>query len=200
LSLFIVFEGIDGSGKSTQVDLLAQNLESNNKEHSIVREPGGTSIGELIRTELKNSPNLEPLTQLLLFSACRSELLAKIIIPKINHEQIVICDRYIYSTIAYQGYAQGLNLSLINTVINLSTQDLEPDLVIFIDTPVEIAKERRKETSSDYYDSKNADFHERIRTGYLSMAHSSSKWVTIDGSQNAQQISNIIWEKIKPLI
>ncbi len=200
MSLFIVFEGIDGSGKTTQVELLSQKLTSIKKPNIIVREPGGTSIGEAIRKELKNNPDLDPVTQLLLFSACRTQLIKEVINPNLKNNQIVISDRYVFSTIAYQGYADGLDTDVIQNLINISTEGLIPDLVIFIDTPIETAKARRETEAGDHFDNKPLDYYKRIRDGYLSISSTVSNWVTIDGTDDPQEISKLIWQKIRPLI
>ena len=200
MSLFIVFEGIDGSGKTTQAELLAEKLKSIQQSNIIKREPGGTPLGESIRKELKSNPNLDPVTQLFLFSACRTELIKDVINPNLEEGHIVICDRYIFSTIAYQGHAEGLHIAYIENMIDLSTGGLTPDIVIFIDTPVEIAKKRRENETNDYYDQKDIDYYVRTREGYISMASSSVNWVTHDGSKEPNELAKSIWEQIKPLI
>ena len=200
MSLFIVFEGIDGSGKTTQAELLAEKLTSIQQSNIIIREPGGTPLGESIRKELKSNPNLDPVTQLFLFSACRTELIKDVINPNLEEGHIVICDRYIFSTIAYQGHAEGLNIAYIENMIDLSTGGLTPDIVIFIDTPVEIAKKRRENETNDYYDQKDIDYYVRTREGYISMASSSVNWVTHYGSKEPDELAKSIWEQIKPLI
>ncbi len=139
MSKLISIEGSDGTGKTTQSLALVNNLKNHNKEAILAREPGGTDIGETLRKILKNDKNIEPLSELLLFQAARTELIEKIILPALKSNKIVVVDRYKDSTLAYQGFGRGLDIELINLLNNISTQNLEPDLTILLDMPVEEA-------------------------------------------------------------
>ena len=200
MSSFIVLEGIDGSGKTTQTKLIEKKLKFSAKEAIIVREPGGTSLGELVRNILKTEKDLDPLTQLLLFSSCRRELIHKVIKPALLQNQNIICDRYIYSTLVYQGLAQGLKLADIHNVISLSTDNIVADLIIFIDTPPEIAKSRRINGTDDTFDNKDLQFFQSLRKGYLEIADKTENWFSIDGTKPISEIEKDIWNKVEPLL
>jgi dTMP kinase len=200
MSSFIVLEGIDGSGKTTQTKLIEKKLKSSAKEAIIVREPGGTSLGELVRTILKTEKDLDPLTQLLLFSSCRRELIHKVIKPALSQNKNIICDRYIYSTLVYQGFEQGLQLTDIHNVISISTDNIVPDLIIFIDTPAEIAKSRRINGTDDTFDNRDLQFYQGLRKGYLEIADKTENWFSIDGTKTISEIEKDIWNKVEPLL
>ena len=131
--LFIVFEGVEGSGKSTQSMLLSSRLKSEGLLTRLVREPGSTKTGEKIRNLILDHEELQPLSELFLFSAARSELIHNEIIPTLETNSIVVCDRYIYSSLAYQGYAKGLNLEIIFQINSIATSHIEPDIVFLLD-------------------------------------------------------------------
>jgi len=142
---FIVLEGVEGSGKSTQSQLLSQKLSSEGISNLLVREPGGTDTGEKIRALILEGYELNPLTELFLFSAARSELIQNEIIPALDSNTVVVCDRYIYSSIAYQGYAKGLNLDTVGEVNSIATSRISPDLVFLLDINPEVSFERKKQ-------------------------------------------------------
>ncbi len=201
--MFITFEGLDFSGKSTQAQLLVEKLR---QQHSIVhfiREPGGTAISERIRDILLDKKHLEmsDTTEILLFSASRAQLVTQVILPALIRGEIVVCDRYCDSTTAYQGYGRGLDLDAVRSINRFATQNTTPDLTIFVDIPVEEI-ERRKTTaglSFDRMESSGREFYERVREGYNQLAHAEpGRWVTVDGTKPIPDIHENIWRIVGP--
>ncbi|MFM7157503.1 MAG: dTMP kinase, partial [Bacteroidota bacterium] len=138
--MFITFEGIDGSGKSTQIQFLKTLLEDKGHKVTVLREPGGNIVSEKIRTLLLDSKEqIEPRSELLLFTAARAQLVSKVIRPALEGGDIVICDRYIDSSVAYQGYGRGLSIKDIEQINAFATNDLIPDITFIFDLPVEDA-------------------------------------------------------------
>ncbi len=201
MGTFIVIEGPDGSGKSTQLQLLAQNMQTSGFAVVTTREPGGTALGERIRQLLLERSFLpEPSTELLLFAAARAELVAKVIAPALAASQNVVCDRFAASTVAYQGYGLGINLDIIASVNKLATGGLEPDVYFLLDIPPDIGL-RRKRGSVNRIDERELDFHSRVRNGYLEMARSRPDlWVVLDGSKPPEELASQIWDRVKTIL
>lgn len=196
--MFISFEGIDCSGKSTQIDLLAKRLDALRREVLIVREPGGTEISERIRAlllDLKHS-EMDRHTELLLFSASRSQLVMERILPAMNRGAVVIADRFHDSTTAYQGYGRGLDIRSIEHVHTIATHRILPDLSFFIDISVEESLHRRttRLVSADRMETADNAFFERVRQGYLQIASMApSRFRIIDGMRKPESIAEDIW-------
>ncbi len=202
MSLFIVFEGGEGCGKSTQVRTLYRKLCHQGIPTAFTIEPGGTLLGTRIRRILKNrgSTPISPESELFLFSASRAQLLDEVICPALQEGKIVICDRFISSTIAYQGYGRRLPMSTIEMVNNLTISNLVPDLTILLDISPEEGLARRRDLF-DRFESMDLSFHRRVRQGYLKMASlNSDRWVVIDASLPRKEIAGIIWAKIVDLL
>ena len=196
-SKFIVFEGIDGSGKSTQVKLLASKLLKNNISHVLKKEPGDTIIGDKIRKLLSEDSDMSSLTELFLFSAARKELVDKEIIPALENETLVILDRYIYSTIAYQGYGRNIDLEYIHHLNKMATSDLKPDIVFLLDIHPEISSSRIDSKKLDRIESESIEFYSRVRNGYLEIAEANpNTWMIVDASKQPEQIHTQIWDRI----
>ena len=185
--MFISFEGPDGSGKSTQVKLLAACLQAEGYPVFQTREPGGTAIGDQIRAvvhDLKNE-EMDPHTEILLYSASRAQLVAQVILPRLAAGEIVISDRYADSTLAYQGYGHGLDLPTLRTILAFATRDLKPDLTIYLDITAEDGLKRRQQAAQDgaewnRLDAQSLAFHQRVRDGYLALiAEDPARWVSI---------------------
>ncbi len=176
---FITFEGIEGSGKSTQIILLADYLKSGGKEVMLTREPGGTPIGDQVRKILLNPENtaLNPAAELLLYAASRAQHLHEVISPALTAGKIVLCDRFSDATLAYQGYGRGLSQELINEIDRIVTAGIRPDVTILLDIDAGegVARAHRRniccglEAESRFENEKIA-FHERVRQGYLALA------------------------------
>ena len=195
--MFISFEGIDFCGKSTQIDLLKDYLIEKGKKVEIVREPGGTSLSEKIRTILLDNKNEKMLkeTELFLFSASRAQLVREKIRPYLEKGFYVISDRFHDSSTAYQGHGRGIPVDVIAGVHDLAIGDTIPDITYFIDIPVGIANERKKKQSKgklDRIELADMEFYSRVRNGYLETAKNESRFKVIDGTQSIQNIHNHI--------
>lgn len=197
MNRFISFEGIDGCGKTTQIEILMNKLKSANKKAISFREPGGTSISESIREILLNNKNstLTDTAESLLFFASRSQLLSDKIIPLTNQGYFVICDRFNDSTIAYQGYGNKIDLNYLHTLSDYCVNDFKPDLTFFLDISVDLSMKRRKMKLSDRIESRGEDYLEKVRSGFLEIADNNPKrFIIIDGADNKTNISNKIWD------
>lgn len=197
--IFITFEGIDASGKTTQVKRTIRYLKRKGFNPLFIREPGGEFISEKIRKILlKSQSSITPTAELMLYLASRSQLVEKKIIPALKSKRLVVCDRFSDSTLAYQGYGRGLDMEWIKDLDRESTFGIKPDLTLLIDVPLKIHLQRvmRKKTK-DRLEKENLVFYKRIRRGYLKIARENKKRVKIvDGSGNITQT----WEKVKSLL
>jgi dTMP kinase len=193
--LFITFEGIDGCGKSTQLRMLAELLASRGLHHAVTREPGGTPIGSQIREILLNraNTNLVATAELLLYAADRAQHVAADLRPALAQGQIILCDRYIDATTAYQGYGRQLSLDLIMRLNQIATDGLIPDLTLLFDLDTGVAQERviagtALRGQADRIDSEHREFHERVRAGYLKLASQQPARFVIISAQAAPEI------------
>ncbi|XUX01364.1 MAG: dTMP kinase [Dehalogenimonas sp.] len=199
MSLFITFEGGEGSGKSTQASALSERLNTSGIETLHTHEPGGTGLGEKITQLLKWSEDerISPLAEVMLFNASRAELVSRIIKPALASGKMVVCDRYVDSTLVYQGYGRGLAVSTVKAVNSMATQGLMPDLTFLLDLPVDEGMGRKRGTKADRFEKESTDFHRRVRDGYRALAATEpSRWVVIDALLPKEDIANIIWNKI----
>ena len=201
MSLFITFEGGEGCGKSTQANALYRKLRRKNLPAVLTHEPGGTTLGEQIGKMLKRkTENIHPQTELLLFAASRAQLVADVIQPALKEGEIVICDRFSHSTTAYQGYGRELDLATVQMVNNLATQDVKPNIVIFLDLSPEEGLARRGKLL-DRFELQELSFHRQVRQGYLKMsAEEPDRWLVVDATLPRKKISEIIWEKVNHLL
>ncbi len=170
-------------------------------EHLYVREPGGTTISELIRAILLDNSNSEmhARTELLLYAAARAQIVEQVIRPALIVGKVVICDRYTDSTAAYQGYGRRLDLNLIDAAIRLATNDLQADLTLFFDVSLETAEKRRRTggKSDDRLEAENREFHARVRSGYLQLAKKyAHRFVTIDAEQGIEAQQQTVWQAV----
>ncbi len=200
--MFITFEGIDLSGKSTQIRLLKEYFESEKKKVIAVREPGGTVISEKIRDILLDKKHLkmENLTEFLLFSASRHQLTEEIIIPHLKRKYVVLCDRYYDSSTAYQGYGGKVDLKVINSINKTATGDLVPDLTFLIHISIEESIRRKKliKKNEDRIERKTIAYFNKVTDGYLKIAdNEKDRFVVIDGTMSKEEIRNRIILSIK---
>ncbi len=196
---FITFEGSEGCGKSTQVQRLAARLKKLGIPFLVTREPGGTPIGETIRELLQFAPhnsNIRPETELLLFEASRSQLVRETIKPALERGICVITDRFSDSTTVYQGAARRLDREMVDRLNAFAAGDCVPDITLILDVDAATAKSRmqKKPRKADRMEQEPADFYERVRRGYRDLAaREPNRVVLIDGSRNANEIENEIW-------
>jgi dTMP kinase len=192
---FISFEGIEGSGKSTHVKLLAEYLRS--KGHNVIEtvEPGGTRIGNKIRALLLEPQNhMDPMAELLLYYSARAQHVREVIYPAILKNTVVITDRFTDSTVAYQGHARGIDLSIIDTLNEMVVPDMKPYLTILLDLDVEEGLRRNRDARKvDRFEQETVDFHKRVRQGFHQIAREEPERVKIvDASQGREEVSRDI--------
>jgi dTMP kinase len=203
MSLFITFEGGEGCGKSTQSRRLYRRLLKLAIPALLIHEPGVTALGKKIRRLLKWSEGLKisPMAELLLFNASRAQLVTEVIRPALEKGTVVICDRYVDSTTAYQGYGRGLDLTVVATANKIGMQGLTPHLTILLDMPVGEGLTRKKGEKSDRFEKENQSFHRRVREGYLKLARAEPKrWLAIDATKSKDEIAGIIWQTVSGML
>jgi dTMP kinase len=191
--MFVTFEGSEGSGKSTQILLLAGYLRGQGYDILTTREPGGTAIGEQVRSCLHDVANelMTPAAEVLLYSASRAQLVSEVIRPALAAGRIVLSDRYADSTLAYQGYGRQLDLGTLRTITNFATGGLKPGLTIFLDVNVQAGIERRTVGGDELnrMDLQALAFYERVRAGYLEMAaEDPTRWQVVDANRSVEAI------------
>jgi dTMP kinase len=224
--VFVTLEGGEGAGKSTQAAALKAHLESLGRRVVQVREPGGTKFGEELRELLLSSSKLATQTEMLLFMAARSELVDKVIRPALESDIDVICDRFIDSTTAYQGYGRGLDLALIETMNNAVIEGCLPDLTVLLDVDPDIgltrvstesggdaieghwqaglsldgAGEAKPDAAGRRVGGRDRRFHQRVRKGYQTIAAANPhRWLVLDATTPRDEIAAAIWSRLEPL-
>lgn len=205
MGLFVSFEGPEGSGKSTQIQLLYEALRKNAMAVVCTREPGGTAIGEQIRSVLHDVKNIamSPRAEVLLYSAARAQLVDQVIRPALERGEIVLSDRFAESTLAYQGYGRGLDLDSLVLITDFATRGTRPDLIVYLDLDVKIGLDRKLRDQREgrgelnRMDQQAIDFHRRVREGYLDMARRDpARWLIIDATQSIEVIHRTITEQV----
>ena len=204
---FITFEGPEGSGKSTQIRLLAEKLRERGVDVLCTREPGGTATGEAIRNILQHDAVDEPLdarAELLLFGASRAQLMALRIAPALEQGCWVLCDRFIDSTMAYQGYARGMDLEALERVNQFAISGRKPDLTLLLDLDIERGFERLAnrysdgKASADRFEREARDFHHRVRDGYHALAvKEPERFCVVDADQGVEAVADAIWNAVR---
>lgn len=175
MSVFVVVEGIEGSGKSTLLSHLAKDLRADGYDVVETREPGGTPLGDAVREIFLNRTiAISPLSESFLVNAARAQHVSELIRPALAAARIVLSDRFTDSTIAYQGFGRGIDVELLRRLCDVATGGLEPDLVLLLDVPLDVARSRLRERarSRDRIETEGAEFHERVRRGFLQLAKS----------------------------
>ena len=220
MSLFISFEGGEGTGKTTQARILHERLQQSGVHALLVREPGTTPLGNYLRSWLKREhPRGETVShraELLLFAAARAELVAKIVRPELERPGIVvIADRYADSSTSYQGYGRRIRLDYIRVVNSLATQDITPDVTFLLDLPPtegldrvgsaqskllidELGVSRIDEEGMRRFEEESSEFHQRIRSGYSKMAKQDpARWTILDATRSMDEISEVVWARVQ---
>ncbi len=197
---FIVFEGGEGSGKSTQARALHRHLSQRGISSVLTHEPGGTALGAKLRRLVKWSTGVTPQTELLLILAARSQLVAEVIRPALEDGVTVVCDRYAYSTLAYQGCGRGIDPGLLGRMNDLVTGGLYPDLVVLLDVDPEEGL-LRKRSPIDRFEREGIEFHRRVRQGYLELAADDpGRWLVVDAGLRRKEIQSRVFEKVQALL
>lgn len=202
---FIVFEGLDGAGKSTLIQGLTSELKNHRQDYKLARDPGTTSLGEKLRGHILD-PQEKPSakTEILMYQAARAQMVSEFIRPALAQKQWVISDRFYTSTIAFQCWARGLDLKEVEWLNRYACDGLEPDLVIYIDITVAESQRRQNERNTktgsvpDRMENENSAFHERVRQGYLQQAKDSPKnWLVLDGLRRPEQLITDVITKMQ---
>ena len=203
--LFVTFEGIDGCGKTTQIEKLSSELESSGIPYVLIREPGGTEIGEKIRTILLDKANsrMHARTELLLYEAARAQIVEERILPEIKEGKVVICDRFFDSTMAYQGFARGLGQEAVEMLNGFSTAGISPDVTFLLDLDEQTAYERRhgRSDEEDRLEAEGLAFMRKVREGYLAISRNNGRIHVIDAASSPdeiiQRVKQVVWEVLE---
>ena len=207
---FITFEGSEGSGKSTQIELLVRHLRALGYRARIAREPGGTPIGEEIRHTLKHSKNNSEMTaeaELLLMNASRAQLVREVVRPALAAGEVVVCDRFYDSTTAYQGYGRQLDLNLVQSIIDIAVGDTRPNLTLLLTVSPEISELRRALRQStlpfmrDRIEEADRQFFERVDRGFATIAAAEPKrFRLVEASGTLESVADRIWDLVRPAL
>lgn len=202
MGYFITFEGVEGSGKSTQIKMLAERLIAHDFPIVLTREPGGCAIADKIRTILLDADNsdMAPLTELLLYSAARAQHVNQVITPAMASGAVVLCDRYCDATVAYQSHGRGIDRQLIDSLNRMACQGMTPDLTVLIDCAPELGLERARRRieaatgpREERFELETVAFHQRVREGYRQLAEiGAHRFIVVDGNDTLDSISDQI--------
>jgi len=192
--LFITFEGPEGAGKTVQAKRLVDFLRAEGKPASLTREPGGTRLGEQVRSivlaQAQGDHAIDPLADALLFNAARAQLVAEVIKPALVADEVVVCARFADSTLAYQGYGAGVGLAELRSIAEIATTGIAPDLTILLDVPPAVGLARKADDARNRFEAAfDLAFHERVRAGFLELARGEpDRWRVIDATRDADAV------------
>ena len=200
---FITLEGPEGAGKSTQLRRLAERLQSGGVPQLLTREPGGTVVGDQLRAlVLDTRSDMDPMTEFLIYSASRAQLVQQVIRPALARGEVVVCDRYVDSSYAYQGYGRGLDLAQLRAVSAAATGGLLPDLTVLLDLDPEVGLRRAARVGElDRIEGAGLDFHRRLRQGFLELAGAEpERFVVLDATEPEDVLAARIWDAVETLV
>ena len=201
--LFVTLEGGEGSGKSSQAQALQALLEARGYRVAVTHEPGGCELGRRVQGLLNDgSIELDPRAELFLFEAARAQHVAEVILPALASHDVVICDRFADSSVAYQGHGRGVGLNHVRVANLIATQGLVPDLTIVLNVGVDLGLTRKEgETAPDRIGRESPNFHERVRRGYVALAtEEPERFVVVDATLPAKEVTERIWQRLEPLL
>jgi dTMP kinase len=207
---FITFEGTEGGGKTTQIQLLADRLRQDGLICRVLREPGGTPIGEEIRHTLKHSPHNAAMcaeAELLLLNASRAQLVREVIRPALAAGEIILCDRFYDSTIAYQGYGRGLDLSMVRTIVDFAVGETRPNLTLLLSVSIAISEARRTARAAteglqrDRFEESGREFFFRVEEGFQAIASANPERIrVVDATASVEEVHRTIWSHAGALL
>ncbi|QLG10531.1 dTMP kinase [Deinococcus sp. D7000] len=198
--LFVSFEGPEGAGKSTQIAHLIRRLDGLNLSHTVTREPGGTPLGSRVREVLLDPElTIDPLPEFLLYSASRAQLVANVIRPALGRGEVVVCDRYADSSLAYQGFGRGLDAELLRGITAAATGGLWPHLTVLLDLDPQLGLERAaRRGQPDRLERADLAFHQRLRQGFLELADADpERFLVLDATLDEAELEQRIWEAVR---
>jgi dTMP kinase len=200
--LFLVFEGPEGAGKSTQIARLAERLRAAGRDVVLTREPGGTRAGDAVRQVLLDPAQvIHPLTEFLLYSASRAQHVSEVIAPALEAGRDVVSDRFTGASVAYQGYGRGLDLGFVEELNDRVTGGLKPDLTVLLDIEPAAGLQRAGARSEqDRLEAAGLPFHERVRRGYLAQAEADPSWLVIDAQAPEDVVADAVWAGVSRLL
>ncbi len=197
--LFISFEGPEGAGKSTQIGRLIARLEQDGVPHTLTREPGGTPLGMRVREVLLDPAlTIDPLPEFLLYSASRAQLVTHVLRPALERGEVVVCDRYADSSVAYQGFGRGLEAGLLRQITQAATGGLTPDLTVLLDLDPALGLQRAaRRGQPDRLERADLGFHQRLRQGFLTLAgQEPGRFLTLDATRTESDLAARIWAAV----
>ncbi len=200
--LYIALEGPEGAGKTTQLQRLSARLRSAGLEVVETREPGGTAVGEAVRALLLDpARHLSPEAEMLLFAAARAQLVREVVQPALERGQVVLSDRSVYASLAYQGFGRGLDLEVIRRVNEVATAGLLPDLVLLLDLPVEEGLRRDVGgQAADRIEGEGVEFHRRVREGFLQLSREDARIRVVPATDDPERVEARIWEEVRRVL
>ena len=197
--LFVTFEGPEGAGKSTQIRLLAERLKCEGMAHLLTREPGGTDIGGKLRELVLDARSrMSAMTEFLIYSASRAQLVGEVVRPALERGEVLVCDRYVDSSYAYQGYGRGLDMAQLRAVSEAATGGLTPDLTVLLDIDPDLGLRRAARVAEpDRIEQAGLEFHARVREGFLILAAAEpQRFLILEGAQAQELLAEAIWKAV----